>query len=124
MIKEILTIEFRYKDAPEYEADSEHKTKTLTIGIFDTLEEAVEKGNELLNILSKTFEVRSNDVFSLHGSFGGYPKRLVTNCSYPTKQIQYFAKISKLEFLDLQETIDQTFEARKRYEQYKQTLEL
>jgi hypothetical protein len=118
MEKEMLRIEFRYNDKPASEHSGGYKSKTITIGIFETLEEAIREGNKTLDILSKTFEVRSDDKFKLKHLFGS-PKRLVTNCSYPTKGIQYFAKIEKLNFNDLQETIKETFKAFERYKKYK-----
>jgi len=118
MTKELLTVEFRYHDAPRGEWDSECRTKEITIGIYDTLEEAIEKGNEVLNSLSYTFEVRSDDKFKLKYLFGT-PQRLVTNCCYTTKGIQYFAKITQLKYEDLGNTVDETFKALERYKEHK-----
>lgn len=114
MQKELLTIEFRYHDQPEDVINSVCRNKIITIGIFDTLEQAIEKGNKALEILSKHFQVRSDDKFQLHDLFGS-PCRLVTNCCYPTNGIQYFAKITPLKFDDLSNTIKETFEAYRRY---------
>lgn len=121
--KELVTIEFRYMDAPKGEHDSGNKNKTITVGIFDTLDEAIEKGNEAIKELSKHFQVRADDNFMPKFLFG-FPKRLVTNTCYPTKGIQYFAKITKLEFDDLNDTITETFSAVERYKEYKSKLEL
>lgn len=118
MTKELLTIEFRYHDAPKSFYDCEYKTKIITIGIFDTLDEAIEGGNKVLSVLSKNFEVRADDKFKKNYLFGA-PKRLVTNCCYPTKGVQYFAKITSLKFEDLNETIKETFDAFKRYKNQK-----
>lgn len=114
MKKELLTIEFRYHDKPNGDHDGGHRTKTITIGIFDTLEEAIETGNKALLVLAERFQVRADDRFKLKYLFGN-PRRLVTNCCYPTNGIQYFAKIEKLDFADLGSTINETFEAFKRF---------
>ena len=83
------------------------------------MEEAVEKGNEVLKALSeKGFEIRSYDRFKVEGLFG-FPDRLVSNCCYPTKGIQYFAKITPLKFDDLDSMIQETFDAYERYKFYK-----
>ena len=120
MKKEILKIEFRYHDAPKgVHLSGEYPSKTVTIGIFDTLEEAVNKGNEILATLSKSFEVRSGDKFKINGLFG-YPDRLVSNCCYPTNGVQYFAKITTLDFCDLGEVVSETFTAFERWKKYKQ----
>ena len=118
MVKHLLTVEFRYCDAPKYEHDHQCINKTITIGIADTLEEAVIEGNKVLNILAEHFEVRPDDKFSTNGYFG-LPERLVTNTCYPTKRVQYFAKIETLNFDSLNETIDETFKAYDRYKEFK-----
>ena len=118
--KELLTIEFRYHDRSKF-GDGECRKKTITIGIFDTLEEAVKEGNKAVEALSKHFQVRSDGRFKVHGLFGN-PKRLVTNCCYPTKGIQYYAKITPLRFDDLSATIKGTFEAADRYKAYREEL--
>lgn len=41
MEKFLVTIEFRYSDAPKYEGESsQYITKEITIGVFDTRDEA------------------------------------------------------------------------------------
>jgi hypothetical protein len=116
MNKELLRIEFRYTDAPKGEHDCGYRTKKITIGIYDSLEEAVKEGNKVLEDLSKRFEVRYDDKFGVNSGCFGTAKRLVTNCCYPTKGVQYFAQITKLSFDDVKEMVDETFEARIRYE--------
>lgn len=119
MKKELLTVEFRYNDKPKDCAECRYVRKTVTIGIFDSLEEAVKAGNDTLRELSKAFEVRSNDVFKIQGLFG-FPDRLVTNTCYPTKGVQYFACIKSLDFCDLPATIVEAFNSSDRYLNEKQ----
>ena len=52
MQKELLEIEFRYNDRPIGSRPATSCSKTIAIGIFDTLEEAVKAGNETLKVLS------------------------------------------------------------------------
>lgn len=118
MTKQLLTIEFRYHDAPKGDYGTECKSKTTTIGIFDTIEQAMEAGNNALKVLANHFQVRGDDVFKANFLWG-MPKTLVTNTCYPTKGIQYFAKIETLHFTDLQEAIHETFAAYDRYKEYK-----
>lgn len=114
MEKHVLTIEFRYNDKPRGEWDSVHQTKKITIGIYENLEEAIHEGNDRLKLLSKFYQVRPDDKFKVKGLFGN-PTTLVTNTCYPTKGIQYFAKIEKLVFGDLESMIKETFSAFGRY---------
>ena len=119
MTKELLTIRFDYRDKPISNQFTEWSNKTITIGIYDTLEEAIIDGNKAIEQLSKKFEVRKDNYFSLKGSFGR-TTRFVTNNLYPTKGISFSAKIQTLKFEDLSETIEETFRAFERYKKYKQ----
>ena len=104
MQKELLEIEFRYNDRPIGSCPATSCSKTIAIGIFDTLEEAVKAGNETLKVLSEHFQVRADDRFT-------------------TKGIAYFARITPLKFDDLSETIAEAFKAYDRYRQYKREQE-
>lgn len=108
--KHFVSVEFRYNDTPSYLDGSQFTTKTIGVGIFDTIDEAVKKGNDAIKVLAKHFEVRHEDQFYMKGIFG-IPDTLVTNCCYPTRGIQYFAKIEKIEFDCLEETIKECFKA-------------
>lgn len=120
MKKELLKIELRYQDEPNGEHDSETRSKTITIGIYDTLEEAVEEGNKTMKVLSEYFDVRVEDRFAVRGLFGR-PDRLVSNCCYTTKGVVYFANITTLNFDDISEAITEAFKARDRYKRYKES---
>ncbi len=103
MEKQLLTVEFRYERKSE-----DWHFETITIGIYDTIEEAVKEGNKILEHLSYYFKVKPDDKFEVNGLFGN-PTTLVTNCLYPTNHIEYFAKITKLKFENLQEVINNIF---------------
>lgn len=115
--KRLVTIELRYEDRPVNEDVGGYTTRTITIGIYDTLDEAIEQGNKAIELLSKYFEVRSDDYFDKNALFG-MPRTLVSNCCYRTQQIAYFAKITPLHFNDLEVAIKEAFAARERYVQY------
>lgn len=99
-MNELLTLEFRYTDKQE-----DYKSEKYTIGIFDTLDAVVEAGNKLLDLLSKNFEVRPDDMFKVKHLFN-CPKRLVTNTCYPTNGVQYFAKITPLTYCNTDEVVE------------------
>lgn len=117
--KQLVTVELRYEDEPVNEDVGGYKTRTITVGIYDTLDEAIEQGNKAIKLLSKYFEVRSDDYFVKNALFG-VPRTLVSNCCYRTQQISYFAKIIPLHFDDLEEAIKEAFAARERYKRYEQ----
>lgn len=122
MIKELVTIEFRYYDSPECDGLSGYTERNITIGIFDNIDEAIIAGNLAIDELAINFEVRSDDKFMNNYLFGN-PKRLVSNCCYPTNGIQYFAKITPLIFKDVKEMVDEAFLAYYRYKEYKEKQE-
>lgn len=115
---EKLEIEFRYKDSTKNRDDYIICNRFVTIGLFDTIEEAVIKGNETLKLLSdKGFEVRADDRFKVKGLFGN-PNRLVSNTIYSDK-VNYFAKITNLSTNNINDTIEEAFNGRVRYNEYK-----
>lgn len=116
MTKELLTVEFRYHSIPKSDLIGSSTSKTITIGIYDTIEEAVKVGNETLQVLQSRFKFR--DKFKVHGLFGN-PDRLV--CDFSSKhKVEVFCKIDKLHFDDLNEVMKEVFEAQKKYVRWKQ----
>lgn len=127
MTKELVTIEFRYRDKPKGEHDSEHKNKTITIGVYDTLEEAIVEGNKVLEILEKQFKLHvfpnnkgeaKKERFSKNGGCFGSANRLISNLAYLQTPFDFYAKIEKLTYADIEQTITEVLEAKKRYIEY------
>jgi len=127
MTKELLTIEFRYTDISKGEFDTEHKNTTITIGVFDTLEEAIVEGNKALQVFEKHFKIHvfpdgreaKKDRFSKNGGCFGSACRLVTPLAYLKTPFEFYAKITKLTYKDVEQTIIEVLEANKRYKEYK-----
>lgn len=127
MTKELVTIEFRYLDSPRGEWDSTHKNKTITIGVFDNLEEAIVEGNKALEALENNFEFHSfpdgskaeKERFGLSNGCFNSPKKLITDLAYLKTPFSFFAKITKLFYDDIEETINVVLESRKRHLEYK-----
>lgn len=113
--KQLLTVEFRYNDIPRNGERSGYTKETLTIGIYDSLEEAVEAGNNTLEIFSEFFDF-GRDRFKVKGLFGA-PEKLVTN-----KTGNIFAKITTLHICDdageLRSFSQKVLEAKDRYKKY------
>lgn len=123
MTKELLTIEFRYHDAPKSEHDCESKSKEITIGVFDTLDDAIVEGNKVLEVFEKHFKLNTawnkKDRFSKNGGCFGYPKRLISQLAYLQTPFDFYAKITQLKYDDVEETIFEMIEADRRYHEYK-----
>ena len=123
MEKELLTIDFRYNDKPK-DADSiEYKSKRITIGVFDTLDEAIIEGNKALEIFEKHFKLNSHwnrkDRFSKNGAPFGYANRLITPLAYLQCPFDFYAKITQLKYGDVNQTILEVLESVDRYKEYK-----
>ena len=125
MTKELLTIEFRYHDKPKNEAFSGHETKRITIGIYDTLDEAIVEGNKALEVFEKHFKLNTawnkKDRFSKNGGPFGYPNRLITPLAYLQTPFDFYTKITQLTYADVDETISEVLKALERYKEYKKS---
>ena len=131
MQKYLVQIEFRYLDVPKNEMLSTNKNKFVTIGVYDTFEQACENGNKLLETLESKFELHTfpsgvkatKERFSLNGGAYRSKKDLITNSAYLKTPFSFFAKITTLNYLDIDETINEVLEAGQRYKEYKLNLE-
>ena len=90
--KELLTVEFRYNGISDNFVS--YNEKKYTIGIYDSFEDAEEAGNELLQQLSRFFEVRKDDKFGK--KLFGIKNRQVNNICYNTNGVIYIARITTL----------------------------
>lgn len=124
MKRYLVTIEFRYKDAPKFERDSEHKSKTATIGVFESFSDACAAGNRQLERLEDIFPLHvfpdgrkaERDRFSKNGGPFGTKKNLVTNSAYLKTPFEFYAKITELQYIDTEEMVNMVLEARERWE--------
>ena len=121
--KWLVTVEFRYLDSLE-KSDYTNKRKTITIGVFDDYKIACEKGNE---VLEKSFESRfklnpnynRKERFSENGGCFGGKNTLITELTYLQTTFSFFAKITRLDFDNIDTSIEEVLEAKKRYILYK-----
>jgi hypothetical protein len=105
--KYLVDIEFRYS-CPDYWNHS------VTIGVYDTFEEACVHGNKLLETLEARFPLHvfpsgkkaEKERFSVNGGCFNNKKSLVSNLAYLTTPFAFYAGIRTLKFTDVNETID------------------
>jgi hypothetical protein len=125
MTKELLTIEFRYYNKPKHVDFSGSETKTITLGVFDTLDEAIIEGNKALEVFEKHFKLNvawnRKDRFSKNGGCFGSAKRLISPLAYLQCPFDFYAKITRLTYADVDQTINEVLDAGKRYREYKLT---
>ena len=127
MEKYLVRVEFRYSDAPKTEDGYTSKTKKVTIGVYDTFEEACQNGNNLLEVIESKFELHqfpngtkaSKERFSKNGGYLGSKKDLVSNLAYLKTPFEFYAKIETLEYSPIDEVIENVVSASKRYMDYK-----
>lgn len=109
-------------DKPINDDFSGHKSKTITIGVFDTLDEAIVHGNKAMEVFEGYFKLNSNynkkERFSKNGGCFGYPHRLITALAYLQTPFEFYAKITQLKYDDLDKTIREVVEAGKKYKEY------
>lgn len=126
MEKHLVTIQFSYMDKPYNEHFSGNTSKTITIGVFETIDEAIEQGNKALEVLEANFDLNDawnkKNRFSKTGGPYNWPKILVTNLAYLKTPFEFYAKITKLEHVDVQVTVDEVLKAIKRFQEFKQSL--
>lgn len=131
MTKELVEIEFRYTDKPLNSDSSDYVSKTITIGVYDSFDEACIHGNKLMENLESKFKLHmfpngnfaQKERFSKNGGCFGYPNRLISNLAYLKTPFQFYARIVKLDYLDIDKTILEILEANKRYKDFKNSIE-
>ena len=116
MTKELLTIEFRYHEVPKSEYSCEYVSKTITIGVYDTLEEAVKEGNKVLNKLSSKFKFR--EAFGTNNGVFGSANRLVCDCFRKCPEV--FCKIEQLKYDDISKVMDEVFDSEEKYRKWRE----
>jgi len=114
MEKYIVKVEFRYNAIPKSDSPyaSDYYNKIITIGIYDSLEDAIKEGNKSLEVLKEKFKF--NECFSKHGGPFGRPKGLVCNFENRNKP-QFFATIEALHFDDLASAMEDVFHEHERW---------
>lgn len=126
MERYLVTIEFRYSDAPDSKRDYTSRDKTITIGTYDEFEVACAYGNRVLETLESRFKLHrfpdgrdaKKDRFSINGGCFGGKNNLVTNLAYLNTPFAFYAKITTQNYVDVNETIDEVLASVKRYRKY------
>lgn len=122
-----MFIEFRYVDAPKTEGDCTSRETEITIGVYDSYDDACMAGNEFLENMENIFPLHKfpNGTYSSRyrfskngGPFGGKCS-LVTDLAYLQTPFSFYAKIHTLKYESIDKTISNVIESIKRYREYK-----
>ena len=127
MEKFLVTIEFRYNDEPN-RFGSTSKDKVVTVGVYDTFDEAAKQGNSVLETLEGKFPLHvfpgghkaARERFSANGGSFGSKKALVTNLAYLKTPFDFYAQIVTLHHTPVSEAIDDVMASVQRYSASKQ----
>ena len=125
MIKYLLTIEFRYCDAPKYEDDGSGRIKKITIGIYDSFSEACASGNNLMENLESKFDLHvfpDGRVATKHRF--NEQRDLITNLAYLKVGFSFYAKIQKLHLDSVDDAINNVVNSVNSYREYKRNLQI
>ena len=116
----LVDLELRYTDKPRGDNDyPDHVSKTITVGIYNTYEEAVQAGNAMLAAeLESRFPL--NPHYNRKQRFGEtYTKYLISDLSYLTTPFSFFASIKKLNLGSVGDAVEEALNARARYKEWK-----
>lgn len=117
MEKFLLQIELRYNLIPkgEYRTDSDYTM--VTIGVYETFQEAINEGNKVVREIVAKYGLKIYSEFGEHNGAYRSATTLVTNaCS--NDRVKYFAKITKLQYLDLDEQISIALKSQEKYDNW------
>jgi hypothetical protein len=126
MEKYLVTIEFRYSDAPkyDYDYDSTSRNKEVTIGVYDDFDDACKGGNKVLEYLETKYKLNPNynrkERFSKNGGCFGSKRTLISNLAYIQTPFTFYAKITTLKYEDsIEDVIDSVANSVSNYRKYK-----
>ena len=123
MEKYLVTIEFRYSDMPKTEHDSDYRSKKVTIGVYDSFDEACLNGNNVLENLESRFDIHTypdgrkadKGRLSSHGGYLGGKLDLISNLAYLKTPFTFYIQITTLKYENINESIDSVLSSIKRY---------
>lgn len=105
LTKYMAQIEFRYtwQDADDV---TQYKSELCTIGVYDTIEEAVINGNKELEKIDSRFPLNPN--YKIKRRFSTKPRygNLISDIDWVRTPFQIFADIKELKHKDITSTID------------------
>ena len=115
--KYITSLEFRYLDE-ETEYQGAGRSITITVGIYDTKEEAANAGNEAIKQAGEDFVASidksgyiKRDRLDHRGPYGS----LVRHWHRKQGGVEYFASIKAIKFYQVAEVLEEVMTAQKRY---------
>lgn len=106
MEKYLVTVEFRYNGKPDKIGCTTY-SKTMTIGVYDSFDDAIDNGNKFLEYMETIFPLRHSvrDRFGKNNGPFGDKTTLISNLGYLKTPFAFYAQITTLNFVDQGEFI-------------------
>lgn len=125
--KYLLTLEFRFTSLNKNKTDDTYNTKTITLGVFDSFEDACNEGNKNLEIMESRFSLHKfpkgnyapKERFSKNGGSFNSRKNLITNLAYLKTPFEFYFKITDLNYQNIDSLIDDTLSSINEYKEWR-----
>lgn len=125
--KYLLTLEFRFRSVNKDRTSTNHNSKTITIGVFDSFEDACNEGNKNLEIMESRFSLHKfpkgnyapKERFSKNGGAFNNRKNLITNLAYLKTPFEFYFKITDLNYQNIDSLIDDTLSSINEYKEWR-----
>lgn len=106
MEKYLVAVDFRYNGKPDKIGCTTY-SKTLTIGIYNSFDDAIESGNKFLEYMESIFNLRHSKRDRFGKTNGPFRDKttLISNLGYLKTPFVFYAKITTLNFADQGEFI-------------------
>jgi len=125
--KYLVTVEFRFTSVNKDKTDKNYNNKTITIGVFDSFDDACKEGNKNLEIMESRFSLHKfpqghfapKERFSKNGGCFNSRKTLITNLAYLKTPFEFYFKITDLNYQNIESFIDDTLSSVNEYREWR-----
>lgn len=125
--KYLLTLEFRFTSVNKDKTDKNYNNKTITIGVFDSFDDACKEGNKNLEIMESRFSLHKfpqghsapKERFSKNGGCFNSRNTLITNLAYLKTPFQFYFKITDLNYQNIESFINDTLSSVNEYREWR-----
>jgi hypothetical protein len=117
MKTELLQVEFRYRNKPRSEYDSTFSSKKITIGLFDSLADAIEPANKVVDKLN-VMGFRINGAFGQRNGCFGSATRLLTDFYSKNRPMDVFVSITHLDNTSLEDAFSEAMTSNREFKKW------
>ena len=107
--KFLVSIEFRFGRIPETKYECDETSRRITVGIYDTMDKALEQGNKALDLIKEKLGVEPNFCDKLRENYYSYP--LVVFYRHMGSPFDLYVSVKTLKFDDIGSVVDDVIKA-------------